>query len=180
MRVSVSAVTVVSALTVAAGFVLLGSGLSASGGSARVTAELSSATGSDETRATSDSRAAAESEIKEAVANYTNSIYLSKPELLDASVRRDMRKLGFYKAKNTTEFRAMSCMTFDELSDLARTLKAKGGVPEGATFEIAVLDIADQTAAAKVTAFWGQDYFHLARFDGKWMIVDIMWQSPTQ
>ncbi len=129
---------------------------------------------------TDASRTASEAEVREAVSNYANSIYLGKPELLDDSVRRDMRKVGFYRPDNASEFRAMSCMTYDELWNLAKTFRAGGRVPEGATFEVTVLDISDQTASAKVTAFWGQDYFHLARFDGKWMIVDIMWQSPTR
>jgi len=27
-------------------------------------------------------------------------------------------------------------------------------------------------------AWWGIDYLQLARYNGKWMIVNVMWQSP--
>ena len=46
--------------------------------------------------------------------------------------------------------------------------------------EIVVYDVVDQTASAKLTAMWGIDYMHLAKFDGKWMITDILWQTPPR
>jgi hypothetical protein len=30
----------------------------------------------------------------------------------------------------------------------------------------------------KLTADWGTDYMHLAKMDGKWMIVNELWQIP--
>jgi len=33
-------------------------------------------------------------------------------------------------------------------------------------------------AAAKVTAWWGTDYLLLGKFDGRWMIRDVLWESP--
>lgn len=35
-------------------------------------------------------------------------------------------------------------------------------------------------AAAKVTAWWGTDYLQLAKYDGQWMIVHVLWQSPPR
>ena len=52
--------------------------------------------------------------------------------------------------------------------------------PATAPKEIALLDVADQTASAKLTATWGIDYLHLAKFDGKWMITQVLWQSPPK
>ena len=43
--------------------------------------------------------------------------------------------------------------------------------------EVAVLDVLDQTAVAKVTANWGIDYMLLAKFEGRWKITQILWQS---
>ena len=33
-------------------------------------------------------------------------------------------------------------------------------------------------AIAKLTASWGTDYFLLAKMDGKWMIMQVLWQTP--
>jgi hypothetical protein len=43
---------------------------------------------------------------------------------------------------------------------------------------VIILDILDKTASAKLVADWGIDYMHLAKLDGKWMIKNILWQSP--
>ena len=41
-----------------------------------------------------------------------------------------------------------------------------------------MFDVQDQTASAKLTAYWGTDYFLLAKYDGQWMIRQVMWQEP--
>lgn len=61
----------------------------------------------------------------------------------------------------------------------AKDVKSRGRpTPATAPKEIAILDVADQTASAKLTAWWGIDYLHLAKYDGKWMITQVLWQSP--
>jgi hypothetical protein len=40
-----------------------------------------------------------------------------------------------------------------------------------------IYEVVDQTASAKVTAFWGIDYMHLAKYDGRWQIINIVWQA---
>ena len=62
--------------------------------------------------------------------------------------------------------------------ELAATYNADGSkVPSDAPKEIVVLDVLDQTATAKLTASWGVDYFHLAKYDGRWQIVHVLWQT---
>ncbi|MBC7790917.1 MAG: nuclear transport factor 2 family protein, partial [Anaerolineae bacterium] len=41
-------------------------------------------------------------------------------------------------------------------------------------------DVLDQTASAKLTAWWGTDYLLLGKYDGKWMISHVLWQSPKR
>ena len=43
---------------------------------------------------------------------------------------------------------------------------------------IEIFEVLDQTASAKLTARWGIDYLLLARYDGRWMISHVLWQSP--
>lgn len=52
--------------------------------------------------------------------------------------------------------------------------------PATAPREVIVGEVNDQTATAKVVAWWGIDYLQLAGYDGKWMIVNVMWQSPPK
>jgi len=71
-------------------------------------------------------------------------------------------------------------MTFEQLKDVARNWNKDGKLRKDAPKEITVFDVLDQTATAKLVAEWGIDYFHLAKFDGKWMIINIVWQSPPK
>jgi hypothetical protein len=56
-------------------------------------------------------------------------------------------------------------------------MKAKGYVPDDAKHSVEIFEVLDQTASAKLTAFWGIDYMHLAKYDGEWKIVQVLWQS---
>ena len=53
----------------------------------------------------------------------------------------------------------------------------KEGTRDTSVKEMAVLDVLDQTAVAKVTASWGIDYMLLARDGDRWKITQILWQS---
>ena len=72
----------------------------------------------------------------------------------------------------------MSSAVFIESA--TNVLRRGGPAPATAPKEIEILDVADQTAAAKLTAWWGIDYLQLAKYDGRWMIVHVLWQSPPR
>jgi hypothetical protein len=71
-------------------------------------------------------------------------------------------------------------MTFERLVEIAKNYNKEGKLPKDAPKEVTILDMLDQTATVKLVAEWGVDYMHLAKFDGKWMIVNVLWQSPPK
>ena len=71
-------------------------------------------------------------------------------------------------------------MTFEQLMHVAATYNREGRVPTDAPKVVEVVDVLDRTATAKLTAAWGIDYLHLARYDGVWKIVNVLWQSPPR
>ena len=116
--------------------------------------------------------------VKQAVLDYVEALYEADSARIERSVHRDLFKLGFERDKDGTykPYR----MTYQELYDLAGRWNKTGRIPKNSKKEIIVYDVADQTASAKLTAMWGIDYLHLAKFDGKWMITDILWQTPPR
>lgn len=46
--------------------------------------------------------------------------------------------------------------------------------------EVLILDIYKNTASVKAISAQFVDYLHLAKFDGKWMIVNILWELKTE
>jgi len=74
-----------------------------------------------------------------------------------------------------------SAMTKQELGDLAGRWNADGSrATSDSPKEIVVFDVLDKTAAAKLPAEWGVDFFHLARLEGRWQITQVLWQSPPR
>ena len=116
--------------------------------------------------------------VKQAVLDYVEALYEADPTRIERSIHRDLFKLGFERDKDGAykPYR----MTYQELYDLAARWNKTGRIPKNSKKEIVVYDVADQTASAKLTAMWGIDYLHLAKFDGKWMITDILWQTPPR
>src|SRR5687767_14682382 len=115
--------------------------------------------------------------VRQAAVDYVEGVYEVDPTRIERSVHPDLVKRGFYIKKGETAY-SSSPMTFAELVNLAKTYNKTGRVPKDAPKEVTVLDVLDQTASVKVVAVWGVDYMHLAKYDGKWMIVNILWQSP--
>jgi hypothetical protein len=72
-------------------------------------------------------------------------------------------------------------MSYAEMLDFVRNVKASGRTPPAsAPRQVMPLEVMDQIAAAKVVAWWGTDYLHLAKIDGRWMITQVIWQSPPK
>ncbi len=119
-----------------------------------------------------------EQAIREAILDYVEAIYDVEPDRIDRSVATDLVKRGYWRPDTSGEFREFP-MTFEQLRDLSANWNANGHVDAStAVKEVIILDILDKTASAKLVADWGIDYMHLAKLDGKWMIKNILWQSP--
>jgi len=117
-----------------------------------------------------------EAGIERAVQNYVSALYDMKPELLDESVSRQLKKVGYMPAGDGSGL-AESWMTFDELRELAGHLnKDKMFDPETSPREVTILGHSDLIASVKLDAAWGVDYIHLTKFGGEWMIMNVIWQ----
>lgn len=116
--------------------------------------------------------------VNAAVLDYVEGIYNVQPDRIRRSVHPQLVKKGFWRPKDQAEYKDEAVMTFDQLVELAGKWNASGWLPQDAPKSIEVYDVKDKTAVAKLTAHWGTDYFHLAKYDDKWMITNVLWQSP--
>lgn len=114
--------------------------------------------------------------IERAVLDYVEGFYQSNAALSERSVRRDFSKRGFRWNPAAGSYGEQEFMSFDRLYEVVAAFKTID-VPESAARRITILDRLDQTATAKLEAMWGVDYIHLAKYEGKWMIVNVLWQS---
>ena len=116
--------------------------------------------------------------VKAAVLDYVEGIYEVQPERIARSVDVTMRKFGYWRPEDKKEYRDGSEMNYKQLYNLAARWNKQGRVdPKTAIKEVEILDLLDKTASAKLVAHWGIDYFHLSKEDGKWKIMNVLWQS---
>ncbi|HEY7785380.1 MAG TPA: nuclear transport factor 2 family protein [Pyrinomonadaceae bacterium] len=118
--------------------------------------------------------------VRMAVLDYVEGIYNVEPSRIERSVSSKLAKSGFYRGPNDQTYRDSSVMTFEQLVKLAGSWNKDGKLRKDAPKEITIFDVLDKTATAKLVAEWGIDYLHLAKLDGKWMIVNVIWQSPMK
>ena len=118
--------------------------------------------------------------VRRAVLDYVEGFYEGDTVKIVRSIRPEAKKYGFFIPRDSTRY-AGEAMSFQEMIDYAKNVKARGRpTPATAPKQVDILDVADQTAAAKLTAWWGIDYLQLAKYDGKWMILHVLWQSPPK
>jgi len=117
-------------------------------------------------------------EVVNAVKDYVDAFYYGDTTKIHRSISVNVVKYGYYipKAKTIYEGEPMS---FKEMIDYAAGVKKRGVSPNVEKFpkKVDVFDVLDQTASAKLTAWWGTDYLLLAKLNDRWMITHVLWQS---
>ena len=118
--------------------------------------------------------------VERAVLDYVEGFYEGDTTKLVRSVHPDVTKYGYYIPRDSTRYLG-EAMPFAEFLAYARGIKARGRpAPADAPKRVEVFDVQNQTASAKLTAWWGTDYLLLAKYDGRWMIRQVLWQSPPR
>ena len=121
-----------------------------------------------------------EKAIKQAVLNYVSALYDMKPELIDESVSPKLSKVGYMPAEGSDGL-VEDWMSFEQLKELAGHLNKDGMFdPATAPRNVSILDHTDMIANVKLDAAWGIDYIHLSRNSGKWMIMNVIWEMPSE
>lgn len=124
-----------------------------------------------------DDKAAVQSALKD----YVNALYEVKPELIERSVDTTLRKIGYWYNDKSSAYMDNLPMTYQQLYDLAGTWNKDGKqVTPDSPKKIEVHEVNDKTASGKLTAEWGIDLFHLAKVNGQWKIINIIWQSAPK
>lgn len=112
--------------------------------------------------------------IEKAILNYVEAFYEADTAKAYESVARDLAKRGYYLRNGVDQEAKMS---FEQLVRLAQRWKNSQNITAASPKKITVFDVLDKIATAKVEAQWGIDYFHLAKLNGKWTIINVLWQD---
>jgi hypothetical protein len=118
--------------------------------------------------------------VERACLDYLEGFYEGDTVKLIRSLKPTLYKFGYWRDK-AGRYAEDGQMTFREAVKYAATVRAKKNFAKAdAPKKVEVLDVMDQIAAAKVTAWWGWDYILLAKRGDQWMIEQVLWQGPPK
>ena len=115
--------------------------------------------------------------VRRAALDYLEGFYEGDSTKIVRSVRPEVVKYGFYIPRGQSEFQGTAMPFSDMISYVNRVRDSGRTADPSAPKEVEILDVQDQTAVVKVTAFWGTDYLQMAKYDGRWMILHVIWQA---
>jgi hypothetical protein len=129
--------------------------------------------------AAQDTHAADDREgVRRAVLDYVEGFYEGDSTKLMRSIRPDVYKYGFWFSRDSSKYLGEQ-MTWREILAYAHGVKQNNRqAPANSVKDVAIYEVQNQTASAKLTAYWGTDYVLLGKYGDKWMITHVMWQSP--
>ncbi len=117
--------------------------------------------------------------IKQAALDYIEGWYEGNAERMERALHPELAKrIVQTDARGRSSLGQMSAMT------LVQFTRAEGGkniAKEKQQKDVTVLDIFGNSASAKVIASDWIDYMHLAKWKGRWVIVNVLWeQKPAK
>jgi len=118
--------------------------------------------------------------VQRAALDYLEGFYEGDSSKLLRSVHPQVFKYGYYRQNEGAAFSPSQMKFPDGFMAFARNVRetGRGAPPAGAPKEVIIYEVLDQTASAKVIAWWGIDYLLMGKVDGRWQITHILWQSP--
>ena len=115
-------------------------------------------------------------EITQVALDYIESQHNVVPEQFERAAHPRMVKRTFWTNKETGKEYLRETFT-DAMILLAATYNKTGErFPENPKKEIIILDIFDRTASVKRSADDWRDYMHIVKLNGKWQLVNVLWQ----
>ena len=116
--------------------------------------------------------------IKQAALDYAEGFYEGSGERMERAVHPLLFKRGLVTASPQGD-PFLIFMNSETLIEAARSGVGKVD-SDKRNISVAVLDVNQNTATAKVFTVQFNDYLHLAKFDGRWRIVNVLWRPPAQ
>ncbi|MEM9672585.1 MAG: nuclear transport factor 2 family protein [Bacteroidota bacterium] len=114
--------------------------------------------------------------IKQVALDYIESQHNVEPEQFERAAHPRMVKRTFWTDKTTGKEYLRETFT-DAMILLAETYNRDGDqFPANPKKEVIILDIYDKTASVKLIADDWIDYMHIVKLNGKWQLVNVLWQ----
>ncbi|MEZ5424849.1 MAG: nuclear transport factor 2 family protein [Pyrinomonadaceae bacterium] len=112
--------------------------------------------------------------IRQAALDYIEGWYEGNAERMERALHPDLAKrIVITNDKGQSRLDQMSAMG---LVQGTRTGYGKNTPKEKQQKDVTVLDVFGNAASVKIVASDWVDYLHLAKFNGRWVIVNVLWE----
>ena len=115
-----------------------------------------------------------QAEIKQTALDYIEGWYEGNPERMERALHPDLAKrIVRTNAQGQSQLGQMSAM------GLVQGVKRGGGKDtpkEKQQRDVTILDVYGNAASVKIVASDWIDYLHIAKFNGRWVIVNVLWE----
>ncbi len=112
--------------------------------------------------------------IKQTALDYIEGWYEGNSERMERALHPELAKRIVRTSKEgMSQFSQMSAMT---LVQGTRRGGGKETPKEKQQKDVAILDVYENAASVKVVASDWVDYLHMAKFNGRWVIVNVLWE----
>lgn len=108
--------------------------------------------------------------------DYLESQHTPNPKQMENALHPRMVKRTVWKDK-ATQKEYIDEYFAENMVILAERYNVKGDkFPKNPRIEVKLLDVSDKTASVKLLANEWIDYMHLAKINGQWKIINVLWQ----
>lgn len=121
---------------------------------------------------------AATAAIKQTALDYIEGWYEGNAERMERALHPEL-------AKRIARSNQQGQSRLDQMSAMSLVLGTRRGGGKSTPAEkqqkdVTVLDVFENAASVKIVASEWVDYLHMAKFNGKWVIVNVLWELKPQ
>ena len=125
---------------------------------------------------TAQAQSAADREaIKQTALDYIEGYYEGNAERMERALHPDLAK-RIVRTDSTTGKNKLENMTAQRLVQITQMRQGRPTPKEKQQKDVTILDVFENAATVKIVAADWIDYLHVSKFDGRWVIVNVLWE----
>ena len=113
--------------------------------------------------------------IKQTALDYIEGYYEGNGERMERSLHPDLAK-RIIRTDPSTGKSKLEHMTAARLVEITRMRQGRPTPKDKQQKNVTILDLFENAACVKIVAADWIDYLHVSRFDGRWVIVNVLWE----
>ena len=112
--------------------------------------------------------------IKQTALDYIEGYYEGNAERMERALHPDLAK-RIVRTDPSTGKSKLDNMTAPRLVQITQSRQGKPTPPDKQQKDVTILDVFENAASVKIVAGDWIDYLHVSKFDGRWVIVNVLW-----